>query len=173
MDPKGCLKYLHDEASYWVNLYQDEANAVLFDQAMNRVRPLEWKDEKSGLEIIAPTKIDDIKNEGAVLSHCVASYVSSILDGVENIMFLRRSDMIDRPFYTVEVLNDGQIRQVHCYRNGDLTEQGQENAHANSGLEVYNKTFDIIGFLLKWAKAKPTLKSSTIKATYGAYCAIH
>ena len=167
------LRFLHDEMSYWVSFYQDEANNQLFVQAMNRVKPLCWKDEKSGLEIIAPRDISDLKNEGHTLSHCVGTYVDAIISGKDNIMFLRRSDMVNDPFYTVEVLNDGQIRQVHCYQNGCLTEEAQNTAYDRSKLEVYNKTFNIVQFLIDWAEAtKGKVKASSIKSSYGALCAV-
>lgn len=167
------LQFLHDEISYWVSFYQNEANNQLFIQAMDRVKPLCWKDEKSGLEIIAPKDISDLKNEGHTLSHCVGTYVDAIISGKDNIMFLRRSDMVNSPFYTVEVLNDGQIRQVHCYQNGCLTEEAQNIAYDRSKLEVYNKTFNIVQFLVDWAKAtKGKVKASSIKSSYGALCAV-
>ena len=167
------LQFLHDEISYWVSFYQDEANNQLFMQAMDRVKPLCWKDEKSGLEIIAPKDIADLKNEGHTLSHCVGTYVDAIISGKDNIMFLRRSDMVNSPFYTVEVLNDGQIRQVHCYQNGCLTAEAQNIAYDRSKLEVYNKTFNIVQFLVDWAKAtKGKVKASSIKSSYGALCAV-
>lgn len=167
------IKYLHEELSYWISFYEDSSKTSEFTEAVKRVQSLEWKDEKSGLEIIAPKTIGDMKREGNVLSHCVATYTDSIIAGKENIMFLRRSDMIDQPFYTVEILNDGQIRQVHCYQNGDLTKEGQEKAYENSQSAVYNKTFNIVQFLLDWAKAKKgKVKSSSIQSRYGALCAL-
>ena len=88
------------------------------------------------------------------------------------------------PFYTVELIppldNQGNIlddhkkiiRQVHCYYNGDLTEQGQTTAFEQSGMPVYNKKFNIVEFLLKWAKAKKDIDPQSIKSRYGALCAI-
>ena len=106
------------------------------------------------------------------MSHCVATYIDPIINGTENIMLLRRMDMPNHPFFTVEVCNDGSIRQVHCYRNLCLTAEDQQCAYEYSKYEVYNKTFDIVGFLLKWAKAmKGKIKVSSIHEQYGALCA--
>ena len=169
----GFLDYLHDEASYWISVYQDEEKSKQFIEAVKRVQPLEWKDPDSNLCIIAPKNIGDIKEEGATLHHCVSSYIDPIINGTENIMLLRRMDMPNHPFYTVEILNNGEIRQVHCFQNGDLTTQGQEKAHNNSRYEVYNKQFDIYKFLQKWAKAfKGKINAASIKLQYGALCAI-
>ena len=171
--PVENFKYLHDEASYWISFYQDMEKENAFKKAVKRVEPLEWTDDKSGLCILAPKGIQDIKNEGSVLSHCVASYIDPIINGTENIMLLRRIDMINSPFYTVEVLDNGEIRQVHCYRNGDLTKLGQREAYKASNYEVYDHDYDIIKFLLDWAKAKKgKVKASSIHSAYSALCAL-
>lgn len=173
MTPAENVKFLHDDASYWASFYQDKAKDKLFVEAVKRVQPLEWSDPKSGLQIIAPTTVSDLKQEGKTLCHCVGSYVDAIIDGTDNIMFLRRTDMPNDPFFTVELVRDGEIRQVHCYQNGDLTEDGIRRAYTNSGYEVYNKMFDIPGFLRKWATAmKGKVDASTIKPRYGAYGAL-
>lgn len=173
MTPNEHLHFLHDEASYWVGFYHDAAKDGAFKEAVKRVQPLQWTDEKSGLMIVAPNCVNDIKEEGMTLSHCVASYVDPIISGKENIMFLRRTDMPEIPFYTVEILGDGEIRQVHCYANGSCTEEDQIRAGINSGLPSYNKTFDVVKFLQDWAKAmKGKVKASSITPYYRALCAI-
>ena len=173
MTPAENLRYLHDDAAYWVRFYQDATKDGDFKEAVKRVQPYEWKDEKSGLQIIAPKNIEDLQNEGTVLSHCVGSYVDSIIDGMENIVFLRRIDLPNDPYYTVEVLPSGEIRQVHCYGNGDLTENGQRQAYRSSGYKVYDHDYDIVGFLKKWARSFPgKINADSVKASYRALCAI-
>lgn len=172
MTPDEHLCFLHDEASYWVSFYQNAGKNEEFREAVKRVQPLQWRDPEGELMIVAPHEIEDLKEEGSVLSHCVASYVDPIINGKENIMLLRRQDMPDVPFFTVEVLDDGEIRQVHCYRNGSLTEDAQQQAFADSGLPSYNKPFDVIGFLQKWATAmRGKIKAGTIQPYYRALCA--
>jgi len=173
MTPGENLYYLHDEVSYWMRFFQDSTKDSDFKKAVERIKDLEWKDSKTGLEIIAPASIHELQQEGAVLSHCVASYADAIIDGTENIMFLRRTDMPNNPYYTVEVLPKGDIRQVHCFGNGDLTNNGQREAYRRSQYSVYDHDFDIIGFLTKWARAFPDrINASTVRAHYGALCAI-
>ena len=163
------ISYLHDVISDTLKNLTDETKQIEFQKAVDRIKPLEWKDDKMGLEIIAPKTVKEISQEGTILCHCVENYISSIIKGTENILFLRRTDMKDSPYYTVEVLKNRQIRQVHCYRNGDPTKEGQEIAYLESHLPVYNETFDIQTFLQKWAKAK---KLTNVKSSYGALCAI-
>lgn len=64
--------------------------------------------------VIAPTCIEDIILEGKALSHCVASsehYWERIERNESYILFLRRTDDIDRPYYTLEVEPNGTVRQ--------------------------------------------------------------
>ena len=173
MTRSEMLKFLHDEASYWITFFEDETKDALFKDGVKRVDEYQWKDDKSGLEIIAPTSIADLKTEGAVLSHCVGSYVDSIINGGDNIMFIRRTDMADKPYYTLDFTKDGEIRQVHCFSNGGLSSDEQERAYERSKLEVYNKKFDIVSFLKRWAKAKAgKILVDSIKESYSALCAV-
>ena len=171
LDPAKHLNYLHDQLSFWFNFYRDSTKNKLFQQAVKRVKDLEWVDKTSGLEIVAPAGVEDLQREGTELSHCVSSFVQPIIDGTTNVVFIRRSDMKDVPYYTVEV-SGGKIRQVHCYRNGGLDAEAQRSAFINSGSPVYNKNFDIISFLKRWARhSEGRVSEDSIKGTYGIMCA--
>lgn len=173
LTPTRTLKYLHDEMSRWLSIYQDEARAAEFEKALERVRPLEWSDEKTGLSIVAPRAIEEIKNEGSVLSHCVAGYVDPICQGTENIMFIRRTDMIDEPYFTLDLTPDGVIRQIHCYANGDTRPEDIKAAYASTGRPVYNEPRDILGFVKNWIKAmKGKVKDENVHPTYCRLCAL-
>lgn len=173
MTPRENVQFLHDDAAYWVGFYKDEGQNALFEEAVKRVQPLEWADSKSGLQIVAPKDVHELKEEGATLHHCVGGYVDAIIGGKDNIMFLRRSDMPNHPFFTVEIVHDGEIRQVHCYANLNPNEEDIKRAYEISGYDVYNKTFDIQGFLKKWAAAmKGKVDARSIQPRYHALCAL-
>lgn len=172
MDAHAHMCFLHDEMSEWFALYKDAKEIEGFKEALKRVKPLEWEDEKSGLCAIAPMSPGEVRKEGQVLNHCVASYVTPIIKGTENIMFIRRKDMVGEPFFTVDISPKGDIRQVHCYRNGNPDAAGIAKAYAETGREVYNTKADIVAFMKKWAKAKKgKLNEESIKNSYGALCA--
>ena len=167
-------KYLHDEATAWVELFQDEVKVNEFNRALKRVKPLEYTD--GTLSIVAPTAPRDLKAEGSILSHCVGGFVQPIIDGTTNVVFLRKNKMLGSPFYTIEILNDGTIRQVHCYHNGGTSEEEQLRAYTrsvqeNNPLPVYQEPVDILKFLRKWAKERPQVKASSIRENYGMLCA--
>lgn len=174
LTPAAHLIYLHDELSRWFQLYKDEAEMELFKGALKRVQHLEWSDDSEDGElcIVAPRDPAEIRNEGSVLSHCVASYVDPIIKGTENIMFIRRKDMREEPFFTVDIDNSGAIRQIHCYRNGNTSASDIARAYAECGREVYNTKADVIKFVKRWCKAMHgKIDPSSIRPTYGALCA--
>ncbi|WP_029502521.1 PcfJ domain-containing protein [Lachnoclostridium phytofermentans] len=64
--------------------------------------------------VIVPQKIEDIIYEGKILGHCLDRH-DIYFDRIERkesfIMFLRKTEEIDKPYYTLEVEPKGTIRQ--------------------------------------------------------------
>lgn len=58
----------------------------------------------------------ELRKEGAVLHHCVATYAERMARGETLIMFIRKETDPDSPFFTMEVCN-GKIVQVRGLRN--------------------------------------------------------
>ncbi len=173
MNPIQHMGFLHEEMTAWYNLVcgretVDGGKAAEFKEATKRVKKLVWSDPKTGLSIVAPKDVSDLRREGSVLSHCVASYVGPIIKGGHNIMFIRRSDMLDEPFYTLDVDDDGNVLEVHGYRNLEMGDDGIDQAYAETKREVYAKHSDIEGFLANWCKAmKGKVKKESIRRSYG------
>ena len=63
--------------------------------------------------IKVPRSTTEITTEGQHLRHCVGGYTNSYAQGYTNIVFLRRKDMPNTPFYTIEVDNTGCVVQIH------------------------------------------------------------
>lgn len=103
--------------------------------------------------IIAPKNTNDIRYEGNILHHCVGSYVKDVLENVTNILFLRENNNINKPFYTIEILNNGDIRQVHGFANS-------------------NPTPEVAKFLLEWGEHNNNVNKTTITDNYRALCAL-
>jgi len=64
--------------------------------------------------IIVPERIEDIIREGKVLGHCLHSsdrYFERIHIRESYIVFLRRTEELDKPYYTLEIEPDGTARQ--------------------------------------------------------------
>jgi predicted RNA-binding Zn-ribbon protein involved in translation (DUF1610 family)/rubredoxin len=67
--------------------------------------------------LIPPKTANEIVKEGHTLHHCVNTYVERVAKGKCIVLFIRRNDSINDPFYTVELQNN-RVTQVygmdHC-----------------------------------------------------------
>ena len=70
--------------------------------------------ESKGICAIVPTTPDAIKDEGKALQHCVGRYAEKHVDGKTNIIFIRKADDINTPWFTLEVEPES-LRFVQCY----------------------------------------------------------
>lgn len=106
--------------------------------------------------ILVPMKIvPELIFEGQKLQHCVGSYVSSVADGKETILFLRKRDNLGTPYATIDIAYNSaiklwEVRQAHTYRNGPITEEDKN-------------------FLIEWGEERGISKES-IRTNYGALC---
>lgn len=87
--------------------------------------------------VIRPEKMSDLTEEGIKLHHCVGGYIQRVANGSTNIMFIRKKEEVDKPFYTVEISNSGTIEQIH----------GSCNCNVEPGS-------DLAKFVQKWTKEK-------------------
>ena len=65
--------------------------------------------------ILAPKSIVDIIEEGDTLHHCIASsdrYIERIERNESYLLFLRKTDDTQEPYYTMEVEPNGTVRQI-------------------------------------------------------------
>lgn len=88
--------------------------------------------------IVAPNGIDEIFNEGITLKHCIHTcdiYFQRIDIRETYLLFLRRTEAPDKPWYTIEIEPGGNIRQKKSVLN-----------------EAYKDLDDAIPFLQKWQK---------------------
>lgn len=169
MDPVHHLIYLETELTKVYNLYRDKAKSEAFKHSVERLKTYEFSDGQ--LSVVAPTQASDLTTEGAVLHHCVGSFIDAVANNKENVVFIRRNDLLNEPYYTMAISPSGNIEQIHCVYNGDLTTEGQERAYETTQREVYNQKFDLIKFLKQWVSAMKQkgvmINPNTIKPSYG------
>lgn len=85
---------------------------------LNKVRQvLRYTAEDLGLTVVLPTCVQDIVNEGKTLVHCVAGYADRHAMGTLTILFIRRENEPEKPYYTMEVSSDNRIVQCRGYKN--------------------------------------------------------
>lgn len=70
--------------------------------------------------VVAPKSCHDLQAEGDALNHCVASYITRVINNECNILFLRNKKSIERSLITVEV-RDGAIVQARGIHNRDMS----------------------------------------------------
>ena len=115
------LEEAHDVAVRNYNAFKQEHSEELF---ASRYDP-RFEASIKQYEIIAPRQVQDIKDEGVALHHCVASYVDRVIQGETNILFLRSKDEPSQSLVTLEV-SDGKVTQARGKYNRVPTEQEQE-----------------------------------------------
>lgn len=114
-----------------------------------RAVELEWMSfEADGLLIQPCASEDELINEGKVLHHCVASYARDHAGGKTAILFIRRAEEPDKPFFTLEFDEKNlTVRQDRGLRNCGRTPEVAD----------FEKTW------LEWVKAG-TKKKARVKA---------
>lgn len=81
--------------------------------------------EREGMKIVCPASADALTAEGNALHHCVGGYVQRVADHECMIVFLRRCEEVDKPFYTVEVRKN-EVVQVRGLENKPATPEVQD-----------------------------------------------
>lgn len=66
--------------------------------------------EKDDYLIRAPKDMNEIIEEGHQMHHCVGNYAERAAKGETNILFLRRKEESNKPFYTIEVKNNKVVQ---------------------------------------------------------------
>lgn len=113
------LRAAHDEAIGRVKAENDAKLYRDFEAAMAAI-PVRLDFEADGMRILLPASADDIVAEGQALHHCVGGYIDRAARHECVILFIRRCEEPDKPFYTVEV-RGREVIQVRGWDNGDPT----------------------------------------------------
>lgn len=138
-------KYLrgkHDELTELINAEKAKLEAERIESEYPAIKPVcakikelyEWGDGE--YEVIVPEGAAAIQREGRLLRHCVGTtdrYFDRIAEEESYIMFLRKADRRDAPWYTMEVEPGGAVRQLRTY--GD--DEGSDRAEAKAFLKKW------------------------------------
>lgn len=98
------------------------------EEVLEKIRPKYTYDGEK-YSIIVPEDIQDIIHEGRALGHCIDTtdrYFDRIGQGISYLVFLRRKEMKEIPWYTLEIEPGGTIRQQRTTGN----QQNKEDAKA-------------------------------------------
>ncbi|MGB7595033.1 MAG: PcfJ domain-containing protein, partial [Erysipelotrichaceae bacterium] len=108
------LEDAHDKAVGKFNAMKFELETNTYKEIVLKLLKLEFED--SGLEIRVPRSLEEILEEGKTLHHCVGSYVDRVIARKTVIVFVRRKEHPNTPYYTVEY-RDGRVVQFYPLRD--------------------------------------------------------
>lgn len=141
---------LHEAHDYYVEKVKEEERKINEEREKRKIenflkvsKDCEWLSWDSNHYMIMVTpNIESLINEGQLLHHCVGhmNYDQKMADGGNLIMFVRKIEEPETPFYTVEF--DKKTKKIIQCR-------GDKNASA---------TKEVQEFLDKWIKKIPALK---------------
>ena len=138
------LDAAHDRAMREQKLKKDKLLAARFQQRAAELARLGF--ELDGLLIRPCRDQAELNAEGKTLHHCVGSYANSHAEGKTAILFIRRTEKPDEPYFTLE-LDEKKlaIRQNRGMRNCDPPDEVKEFvaewlAWARSGAPRVRKT---------------------------------
>jgi len=121
--PKN-LKVRHDEV---VAIYKVEENAIqekaIAELHITLQEVFGYTNKELGLISLVPSSREEIITEGQILRHCVhtGSYIQRMIEGTGYIIFIRKADSPETPFFTAEVV-DGVIQQCRGLKNCGMTD---------------------------------------------------
>ncbi|HHX61325.1 MAG TPA: hypothetical protein GX707_11540 [Epulopiscium sp.] len=107
--------------------YVQKNQKGIFDHAiksMNNelIKRFNWHNGK--YMVIVPKSANEITKEGQVLRHCVGTYLEGMAKGESIILFLRKKEKPQEPFYTLEISpKDFQIQQCRGMKNKSKTKE--------------------------------------------------
>lgn len=123
--PKHFHEAHQDAVAEWNRVKSEEKRALAIKEGIayaKRVEELikQWSFNSNGLQIVVPKNCGEIVDEGVALHHCVGTYTDKVRKGETLILFIRKSDDMEKPFYTMEV-RSGHIQQCYGFSNCHMT----------------------------------------------------
>ena len=142
MTDKSILfpKNLRSAHEHTMKLVDYEANKEKYKKFAKRVGKLQKLAYHNGkFMVTVPESPADLKAEGAALSHCVARYAEDMADGKTIIVFIRRANAPDIPFYTLEYQNSA-VRQCRTKNNSSFENDAEVKAFVEEWLDYIKQS---------------------------------
>lgn len=135
----SSLKREHDRAVAKQKLVLDAKKDEFFQQETERYGKL-YSYKTDEYMIIPPRDMKDLFEEGRKLNHCVGSYSDRIVEGKTCIMFVRKTEEPDKPYFTIEInQRSGYVVQLRANSNRCVNHVTEK---------------ELVKFLREWAQKK-------------------
>lgn len=119
------LKRAHDQAVERYNARKDELDNAAFTERLKVLNGMEW--HWGGILIRPCATAEELRSEGKILHHCVATYADRHKSGQTAIFFIRKEEEPDKPWFTLELDEKNlKVRQNRGMRNCGKTPEVQE-----------------------------------------------
>lgn len=89
---------------------------------------------------VIPQRTRELVAEGEALHHCVGTYCDSYAASMTNIVFIRDREHLDQPLLTVEIDNNGHVKQ--CYGFGDDMTYTKDSIWMDPEYDKYMAVYD-------------------------------
>lgn len=124
--PKNFCK-VHDEMSKQYVRFKDKQakeDVRRFNRILRKMKKETMEIEAmnldvDGLFVRLPNKLEELKEEGETLHHCVGTYMEKVSKGETMIFFIRKKADPEKPYYTLEW--KGRVVQCRGSHNCDMT----------------------------------------------------
>ena len=120
--PKN-FKQAHSDAIDAYNNMKDEINKQGYHKRLQKLLGLEQT--IGNYTFVLPKELQELKEEGKNLKHCVGTYADSVACGKTVIVFVRQKEKVDNPLYTLEIKN-GKIVQLRGMKNKNAADDAWE-----------------------------------------------
>ena len=116
------LEKAHNRTMKLIKIQEDEAAIAAAKKRVDKLRWLTWED--GGLIIRPAASVNELKDEGKNLSHCVGGYAQRYLSGQTAIFFVRKADEPEKSWFTLELDEKNfKVRQNRGKHNCDPPEK--------------------------------------------------
>lgn len=127
--PKDFVKAHDDKGAEYMamkdakmNEQYKEFNDYLMELRENADESSPLKTVAEGLFIRLPYDVLELRKEGEVLHHCVGTYIEKVAKGETTILFIRKVEEPNKPYYTME-FKDNHIVQCRGFHNCSMTKE--------------------------------------------------
>ncbi len=91
----------------------------------NRKRNPDWQERDHGYVVRYPQTINDFCREAIYMSNCLMTYIEALIKNDTTLLFMRKTDDVNKPFITIEIFGNELMQAYHNY-NQDCSKEEEK-----------------------------------------------